>query len=174
MNPKKGLSLAGFEKILFDVSNNDVTQISTEWLKVNYIKPITAHPDSTCRPCDKTCGTTCNKTCGASPCNIACGTSLLDKLSIDSDSGLVGNANVFISHYYSYKFINVVDTLRKWETESPPTNGTNFYYFDLFTNNQHDDDLIEFETLKNTFESSVKQIGKTPAFIDVRRFTRCT
>jgi len=143
MNPKKGLSLAGFEKILSLVI--DIDQITTEILKVNVIKPITAHPDSTCRPCDKTCGT-----------------SLLEKFSNDSEtSGLVGNANVFISHYYSYKFINVVDTLRKWEKESPPTNGTNFYYFDLFTNNQHDADVIEFETLKNTFESSVRQIGKT-------------
>jgi len=160
----QGISLAGFDKVIDDAGgresfiSKDPNYKSTWWMKYNFVKPQTANVDSPCR--NQNAQVTCIQTCGIP---------LFEMLLRDETTrSYIADANVFISHSYRYNFLDVVDTIRRWENDSPPTNGTNYYYFDLFHNNQHDNGKIKFEILRDHFGSSLQSIGKTLLMLSLK------
>ena len=78
----------------------------------------------------------------------------------------VGQANVFISHAWMYSFINVVDVLVRYGSNKKAkeklnlSNTETFYWFDLFSNNQHLNDPPPFEWWCETFMNAVQNIGR--------------
>lgn len=105
---------------------------TTEWVKQNYVLPQT----------------------------LAAKTSYADKL-LAKKPWLVSHANVFVSHAYDYKFLDVVDAIAAWEARDP-SRAKSFYYFDLLVVNQHGQcPKVKFELLRNEFGGSVRAIGST-------------
>lgn len=69
----------------------------------------------------------------------------------------VGPATVFISHAWSYQFIDVMDALEYHFRNAPDT----IIWFDLFSNNQHKATELKFEWWCGTFKSAIHQFGHT-------------
>lgn len=68
----------------------------------------------------------------------------------------VGEANVFISHSWAYKFLDVFDTIVHHFSDQPDI----YVWFDMFSNNQHLYPLTpEFGWWCNTFKSAIEKIG---------------
>ena len=95
--------------------------------------------------------------------------SYADALSTRPDGApLVGPANVFVSHCYDYRYVNVLDALASWETRQrhkrPPENGPFFYYFDVAVVDQQAQSTtkkVAFDVLRDEFGESVASIGHT-------------
>lgn len=93
---------------------------------------------------------------------------------------------MFVSHAYDYRFMKVVETLRAWERSlrahhdsegdtaahgtlpfPSPLPDTIYYYFDLFTVNQHGQaGVVDFEELAREFGGGVRGIGRTLLVLD--------
>jgi hypothetical protein len=69
----------------------------------------------------------------------------------------VGQAQVFISHAWKCKFLDVVSALEYHFREEPDI----VIWFDLFSNNQHKATELDFYWWNSTFKSAIKQIGRT-------------
>ena len=69
----------------------------------------------------------------------------------------VGEAQVFISHAWKYKFLDVVDTLRYHFRDTPDV----IIWFDLFSNNQHKTDNLDFFWWSTTFKSAIEKFNHT-------------
>jgi len=77
------------------------------------------------------------------------------------DSPHVAPANVFLSHAYSYPFLDVVEAVAAWEARQAETGRRFFYYFDLFSVNQHSQtSVVPFEVLRDEFAGSITAIGR--------------
>jgi tetratricopeptide (TPR) repeat protein len=69
----------------------------------------------------------------------------------------VGEATVFISHAWKYKFLDVVDSLSHHFLQTPDV----VVWFDLFSNNQHKAIELDFSYWANTFQSAIQSFGHT-------------
>ena len=69
----------------------------------------------------------------------------------------VGIATVFISHAWSFKFLDVVNALEYYFRNSMDT----IVWFDLFSNNQHKAVDLNFDWWCNTFRSAIQDFGST-------------
>ena len=69
----------------------------------------------------------------------------------------VDEAQVFISHAWKYKFLDVVDTLRHHFWEKPDV----FIWLDLFSNNQHYAPAYDFLWWSTTFKSAIEHFNHT-------------
>ncbi len=83
-------------------------------------------------------------------------------------------ADVFISHAWRYLFLDVVDSIKSFEAqEERDRSGTEsdchmtmYYYFDLFSNNQHLDNAgLSFEWWQTTFTKAIRNIGRVMIII---------
>ena len=76
-------------------------------------------------------------------------------------SAHTGPATVFVSHAWEYRFVE--DTLASIETwEAADVSRSNsVYWFDVFTNSQHDTPTKPFEWWRSVFRSSIQRIGQT-------------
>jgi hypothetical protein len=74
----------------------------------------------------------------------------------------VRKANVFVSHAWKYKFLDVVDALKSHFNASEEMDSV-VIWFDLFSNNQNSTEDIPFEWWCGTFHHSIKRIGRTVA-----------
>ena len=70
----------------------------------------------------------------------------------------LATATVFVSHAWQYKFYDVVFTaMQQHANEYANT----YFWFDLFTNNQHDVADKSFEWFCTTFQDMIRSIGST-------------
>ncbi|CAB9512382.1 Kinesin light chain [Seminavis robusta] len=88
-------------------------------------------------------------------------TSFCDWLSINEHPA-VGKANVFISHAWKCKFLDVMDAVvTHMEQRSNIKNDDPIIWFCLFSNNQHAAKVLDFEWFHYSFKSAVEEIGHT-------------
>jgi hypothetical protein len=73
----------------------------------------------------------------------------------------VRKANVFVSHAWRYRFLDVIDALKAHFGSDNLCKTV--IWFDLFSNNQNKTDEIEFEWWCGTFQHSIRSIGHTVA-----------
>jgi hypothetical protein len=71
--------------------------------------------------------------------------------------GSVGKAEVFVSHAWKYKFLDVVSALEYHFKDTPDI----IIWFDLFSNNQHGTGELPFEWWATTFKSAIQEMGRT-------------
>ena len=69
----------------------------------------------------------------------------------------VGEATVFISHAWKYRFVDVMDALQFHFKDSPDV----IIWFDLFSNNQHITLDLDFNWWCGTFKSAIEMFGHT-------------
>ena len=79
------------------------------------------------------------------------------------NNAVLAASNVFISHAWKYKFLNVVDAVRFSLTGGDLSRENDFVvWFDLFTNCQHGlDQPPPFSWWCNTFKMAIEEIGHT-------------
>ena len=79
------------------------------------------------------------------------------------NNAVLADSNVFISHAWKYKFLDVVEAVRFSLTKGDPTRENDFVvWFDLFTNCQHGlDEPPPFSWWCNTFKVAISDIGHT-------------
>ncbi|KAI8616199.1 hypothetical protein BC830DRAFT_1168006 [Chytriomyces sp. MP71] len=100
------------------------------------------------------------------PWTIATGQSVVDLLSVSAnpeESKAVDEADWFISHAWSYQFLDVVESINmffaglklagKMDREEDP-----IIWFDLFSNSQHDTGERAFEWWTTTFMEAIKKM----------------
>lgn len=75
-------------------------------------------------------------------------------------SPFIGKATVFVSHAWNYQFLNVVKALQRWLSFQQQGEGI-YFWFDLFSNSQHDTTKKEFTWWINCFAKSIEKIGHT-------------
>jgi hypothetical protein len=73
----------------------------------------------------------------------------------------VRKANVFVSHAWRYRFLDVIDALKAHFSSEDLSNIV--IWSDLFSNNQNQTDDIPFEWWCGTFQHSIHSIGRTVA-----------
>ena len=69
----------------------------------------------------------------------------------------VGEATVFISHAWKYKFVDVIEALQFHFKDQPDV----IIWFDLFSNNQHIAVDLDFAWWCGTFKSAIQKFGYT-------------
>eukprot|EP01031_Cornospumella_fuschlensis_P026840 gene26840-32438_t len=69
----------------------------------------------------------------------------------------VRRAEVFISHAWGYKFVDVMDALAHHFRDGLDV----VIWFDLFSNNQHDTTEKDFDWWCGTFKGAIRDLGKT-------------
>ena len=69
----------------------------------------------------------------------------------------VGIASVFISHAWSYKFVDSVKALKYHFKDDENV----CVWFDLFSNNQSKNETLPFSWWSGTFQSAIQQFGRT-------------
>lgn len=68
---------------------------------------------------------------------------------------LVGEATVFVSHAWKLPFADIVAQLSLYEARHPGT----YFWFDLFTNNQHTAVSLPQDWWATTFKEAIRKIG---------------
>jgi tetratricopeptide (TPR) repeat protein len=93
------------------------------------------------------------------------GTRSLAKLLLESEDptlrGLIGRANVFFSHAWSAKFMEVVQTMKEFVATRPPGSATVFFWFDVCSVDEHATQSLPQEWWSTTFKDAIRSIGYT-------------
>ena len=92
------------------------------------------------------------------PATLARKCSFIDLIATDQDDQgkpHVGQATVFVSHAWKYKFVDNVDVMEQHAKKQPAA----YFWFDLFVNNQHGTETVPQEWWSTTFRESIKSIG---------------
>jgi tetratricopeptide (TPR) repeat protein len=71
----------------------------------------------------------------------------------------VSTANRFVSHAWNCEFLDVVNALRYYSRDEDQSSV--YYFFDLFSNNQHKAPHLTFDWWSNTFKNAIGKIGHT-------------
>ena len=141
----RGLSLDAFEAVLLAAGGREAfAHNTTSWLKYNHVLETTRNAGG------------------------EGGVAYADILFAKRGRRFVNGATCFLSHSYSYSFVDVVESARVFEQAHPRGNGQpHYFYFDLLVVNQHaasDQHLVSFDSLSNEFGRGVRDIG-TMAFV---------
>ncbi|KAI8608641.1 Tetratricopeptide repeat-domain-containing protein [Chytriomyces sp. MP71] len=75
------------------------------------------------------------------------------------DASLVKHASWFVSHAWLYKFMDVIDALDEFCHNNNLDPAKEIFWFDLFSNSQHNIESKTFEWWQTTFMNAVKKIG---------------
>ena len=75
-------------------------------------------------------------------------------------TGAVGPATVFVSHAWAFSFMSVVRALRHWAAKQPAAEPI-FFWFDIFSNSQHETATRPFLWWTTVFAENVRGIGHT-------------
>ena len=80
----------------------------------------------------------------------------------NSQCEFIGQATIFISHAWKYKFLDVIDAISTYINENQYNSASSFIWFDLFTNNQNGKVTasLPFEWWSGTFLNAIKIIGR--------------
>ena len=78
----------------------------------------------------------------------------------------IGESNVFISHAWKYKFLEVIDLLQQYFNNNNNSNKENkedeiIIWFDIFSINQHKTLEVPEDYWYVTFQSAIKKFGRT-------------
>jgi tetratricopeptide (TPR) repeat protein len=95
------------------------------------------------------------------PLTLASGLALCDQLSGIEDGGLVAEGNWFISHAWSYQFLDVMEAVSLFmENEYPDQDKREeiIIWFDMFSNSQHSTDKRPFRWWSEVFMNAVKKL----------------
>lgn len=76
---------------------------------------------------------------------------------LDEDSPMVGTAACFISHAWSYAFLDTVDAIKHHFEALKQTDV--IIWFDLFSNSQHDTSTKPFAWWSGTFRNAIAKLG---------------
>jgi len=71
----------------------------------------------------------------------------------------VGEAQIFISHAWKYKFLDVVSAMKSHFKKMPVAQRDPIVWFDLFCNNQHKAVTLGFDWWCNTFMQAIKKLN---------------
>jgi len=71
----------------------------------------------------------------------------------------IKQANIFISHAWGMRFLETVSAIQSWQEKNPTKKG--FFWFDLFSNNQHQTEARDFTWWQTTFMENIREIGHT-------------
>ena len=127
--PKEGIKLSSWDIFINECGGRSMLEgLSTTDVNNLYVKPLTIHMKSSY--CDYL------KTRGSSS---------------------IGEAQVFISHAWKYKFLDVVDTLKYHFKNKSDI----IIWFDLFSNNQHAAPDLDFNWWSTTFKSAIERFNHT-------------
>ena len=74
-----------------------------------------------------------------------------------NQSAVVGKAEVFISHAWSYRFLDVIDALNNHFRDKPDI----IIWFDNFSVNQHEVENFDFNWWSTVFKNAIKDFGHT-------------
>lgn len=134
--PKSGITFAGIQNFI-DTCGFDLEGKTTTEVCELAMKPITAQFKS----------------------------SYCDMMLAQIGQNVIAEANVFVSHAWKYKFLDVVNTLKYYFKEEEQAEPNKIIlWFDLFSNNQH---LNGFHVTPpfcwwcGTFMEAIKSIGRT-------------
>jgi len=78
----------------------------------------------------------------------------------DDGNKVIGQANYFCSHAWSYKFVNVVDALGVFCKTNNLKPEETFIWFDLFINNQHMAPNLSYKWWCGRFKEAIRSFGK--------------
>eukprot|EP01031_Cornospumella_fuschlensis_P031768 gene31768-38398_t len=125
--PKLGVKLSVFEEFIENYGGEEAFEgLTTTDVCETILKPITA--PNNCSYCD---------------------------ILMAAQHLGVGVANVFISHAWKYKFLDVLEALKYHFQDQPDI----IVWFDLFSNNQHGTGSRDFNWWCNTFKSAIADFG---------------
>eukprot|EP01041_Mallomonas_annulata_P009439 gene9439-19610_t len=78
------------------------------------------------------------------------------------DDNITVKATIFISHAWSYNFVELVDALESFEYDNPtPISSRYSYWFDLFSNSQFDTNSKPYKWWTTIFLESIRSIKHT-------------
>ncbi|KAJ3104849.1 Kinesin light chain 3 [Phlyctochytrium planicorne] len=83
-------------------------------------------------------------------------TSVCKSLKASGRTDVVAKSNWFVSHVWSYRFLNVVDALANYFSDQDKTNI--YIWFDLFSTSQHDEPGKSVEWFTNSYAKAIKTI----------------
>jgi tetratricopeptide (TPR) repeat protein len=128
--PTLGVRVNAFRELINGVcgGSSKIAQLTTSDICRTYIKPLTA--TSECSYCDYL---------------------------MAQGSPNVGQANVFISHAWKFKFLDIVEAIEHHFRHYPNA----VVWFDLFSNNQHHAPNLGFDWWSTTFKNAIFLFGHT-------------
>ncbi|EGD81999.1 hypothetical protein PTSG_02686 [Salpingoeca rosetta] len=83
----------------------------------------------------------------------------VDVIKQQHDEQHLGNANVFVSHAWRYKFVDVIGTMLEFADEQGRQDTDAYFWFDLFINNQNIAADLPQDWWSTTFKESIADIG---------------
>ena len=70
----------------------------------------------------------------------------------------IGQATAFVSHAWGHQFLDVIAALEDYDSRQPvPT----FFWFDIFSNNQHKTAARDFSWWQTVFRDNIGKLKKT-------------
>jgi tetratricopeptide (TPR) repeat protein len=87
--------------------------------------------------------------------------SVTEQLQAEGNTSIVGKAEWFISHAWSYMFLDVIEAIEMFLEKEPAIAavGDVVVWFDLFSNSQHRSDR-EYDWWEGAFKTAIEAIGK--------------
>ena len=82
-------------------------------------------------------------------------------LADEEASRFVGQANVFLSHAWTFSFLNVVEAIRLFAREQPRGAPVQYFWFDTFSVDEHASQARPQSWWSTTFMEAIAQIGHT-------------
>ena len=73
----------------------------------------------------------------------------------------IGKATAFVSHAWGQQFMDVVAALQTYEMSDPHRRVSTFFWFDIFSNNQHKTAVRDFTWWQTVFRDNIGKIKKT-------------
>jgi tetratricopeptide (TPR) repeat protein len=78
---------------------------------------------------------------------------------------MVGKPTHFLSHAWTYKFLNLVEALRSFVASQPEGSAPVFFWFDCFSIDEHATQSLPREWWGSTFKEAIRMIGQTVMMI---------
>lgn len=142
--PRLGVTISAIDSFIDTIGGPvQLEGLTTTDVCVKYVIPLTQ--EKSCSYCDLIKG----KLSDTDP-----STSIDDGINV---------ANVFVSHAWKYNFLDVVNTLR--QAQGDDSQLRYYFWFDVFSNNQHDTSSVPYEWWEGTFKSAIRRIGRTMLII---------
>jgi tetratricopeptide (TPR) repeat protein len=92
--------------------------------------------------------------------------SLCDQLITQPYKGLIAEANVFISHAWKYKFLDVMEAVELFVKHEGRRADETVIWFDMYSNSQHQTGDRPFEWWRGVFINAIKKLGMVLMILD--------
>jgi len=134
--PTDGVRLSHFHQFIADCGGRDaLAHLTTTQVCERFVKPATARLE-------------------ASYCDM------LAQRQKEEPPGVVGKATAFISHAWKCVFLDVVDALLAHFNNNDDGDDV-VVWFDVFSNNQHQEMAMDFDWCCGTFKAAIAAMGRT-------------